>query len=209
MRAVFLDRDGVINQNRNDHVKSWGEFEFIPGTLSAIRLLRETGFQVFVVTNQAAVGRGLMTSESLDEIHHRMCAQIAAAGGFIQDLRYCPHEPSEHCSCRKPKPGMLLDLAARWQIDLPHAYMVGDALTDIEAARSASCCPILVETGRGSEQLRLAEARIHAPETVAANLWEAVGWIVERESAYANQIGSRYWRGAQTRPVRTTVLPGQ
>lgn len=209
MRAVFLDRDGVINQNRNDHVKSWGEFEFIPGSLQAIRQLRELGFTVFVVTNQAAIGRGLMTSAALDEIHNRMCGQISASGGYIQDLRYCPHEPREQCSCRKPKPGMILDLAARWQIDLSRAYMVGDALTDVEAARAAACCPILVETGRGSEQAHLPEARLHPPEIVTANLFEAVEWILEREVLHAHQLGARLWRTPRAHPVQPTVVPGQ
>ncbi len=182
MPVVFLDRDGVINENREDHVKSWEEFRFIPGSLSAIRMLREAGFHVFVVTNQAVIGRGILTHAMLEDIHSRMIVHISAAGGKIHDIRYCPHTPNEACHCRKPQPGMLLDLASRWHVDLSHAYMVGDALTDIEAATSAGCRSILVQTGRGLEQM-YAPGFVHCPPNqVAANLFEAVTWILGHES---------------------------
>jgi D-glycero-D-manno-heptose 1,7-bisphosphate phosphatase len=182
MPVVFLDRDGVINENRDDHVKSWEEFRFIPGALSAIRMLREAGVHVFVVTNQAVIGRGILTHTMLEDIHTRMTVNISAAGGKVHDLRYCPHTPEQACLCRKPQPGMLLDLAARWQVDLGRAYMVGDALTDIEAATSAGCRSILVQTGRGLEQM-YAPGFVHCPPNhVAANLFDAVMWILEHES---------------------------
>lgn len=196
MPVVFLDRDGVINENRDDHVKSWDEFRFIPGTLSAIHMLREAGFHVFVVTNQAVVGRGMMTPAMLEDIHDRMVTSISAAGGKIHDIRYCPHTPEQDCSCRKPKPGMLLDLAARWHVDLSHAFLVGDALTDIEAATSAGCRSILVKTGRGTEQL-YAPAFAHCPPNhIATNLFDAVAWILGRESTtldLEDSVGSGHY----------------
>lgn len=126
-RNVFLDRDGVINENRLDHVKTWDEFRWLPGVLEGLRLLTEHGFRIFIVTNQAAVNRGLMTGSTLAEIHRRMISIAASHGAIITGLRFCPHRPEEGCGCRKPRPGMLLDLAREYQVDLSAAYMIGDA----------------------------------------------------------------------------------
>lgn len=182
MSVVFLDRDGVINENRNDHVKSWDEFHFIPGSLHAIRMLREAGIPVFVVTNQAAIGRGLLSRSMLEDMHACMQTQVLRSGGRIHDIRYCPHLPTEACTCRKPQPGMILDLAKLWHVDLTSAYLVGDALTDIEAATMAGCRSILVKTGRGAEQLEQLPFASCQPNTITANLYEAVMWILARES---------------------------
>jgi D-glycero-D-manno-heptose 1,7-bisphosphate phosphatase len=181
MRVIFLDRDGVINENRSDHVKSWDEFRFLPGALDALEMLHSAGYYVFVVTNQAIIARGLATRQTLDEIHERMLAQVVAYGGKIHDLRYCPHDTGDACNCRKPKPGMLYDLAARWRFDLSRAYMIGDALTDIAAARTAGCQPVLVRTGRGTEQLHQPELLHCPPAHIAANLLDAVLWMFARE----------------------------
>src|SRR5512135_2006935 len=115
MRAIFLDRDGVINENRTDHVKSWEEFRFLPGALTALRWLRMAGFQVFVVTNQAIVSRGAASTRTIEDINTRMMLQVALHGGRICDVRFCPHDTGDACTCRKPLPGMLNDLAARWR----------------------------------------------------------------------------------------------
>ena len=112
MRAIFLDRDGVINVNRDDHVKSWDEFTFLPGALTALRWLQDTGFRVFVVTNQGVISHGGATHTAIAEIHRKMCAEIQLLGGAIDEIVYCPHAGHEQCRCRKPSPGMLLDLAA-------------------------------------------------------------------------------------------------
>lgn len=181
MRTIFLDRDGVINANRDDHVKSWEEFEFLPGVLAALQRLRLAGFRVFVVTNQAIINRGVVPERVVQQINQRMIHQITLSGGSITDLRYCPHDPVEQCSCRKPHPGMLLDLARAWQVDLSQAYMVGDAWTDIAAAHAVGCRGILVHTGRGADQARLPEAREHTAEHTAADLAEAVEWILREE----------------------------
>jgi D-glycero-D-manno-heptose 1,7-bisphosphate phosphatase len=178
MRAVFLDRDGVISENRADHVKSWEEFRFIPGTFAALRRLRQAGFLVFVVTNQAIVSRGIVAPNALDEIHERMQAYITFNGGRIDDIRYCPHDYGEGCHCRKPRPGMLKSLAAKWRIDLSRSYMVGDAWTDIVAGRAVQARCVMVRTGRGAEELRLPEARVAPADHVATNLQGAVSWIL-------------------------------
>jgi D-glycero-D-manno-heptose 1,7-bisphosphate phosphatase len=147
--AIFLDRDGVINQNRADHVKNCDEFEFIPGALEGIRSLTETGLPIFVVTNQAAISRKLMTRESLEAIHDCMMKEITKASGLITRIYHCPHDTHEECGCRKPRTGMLLRAASDFSIDLSQSYLVGDAWTDISAGLEVSAHTILVMTGRG------------------------------------------------------------
>ncbi|MBZ0286281.1 MAG: D-glycero-beta-D-manno-heptose 1,7-bisphosphate 7-phosphatase, partial [Anaerolineae bacterium] len=147
--AIFLDRDGVINENRTDHVKSWDEFEFIPGALESIQHLTETGLPIFVVTNQAAISRGLMSIETLNDIHDRMKDAIRQAGGQITHVYYCPHDNHEDCDCRKPGSGMLRQAAKDFPIDLSKSFLVGDAWTDVAAGVSAGARSILLMTGRG------------------------------------------------------------
>ena len=147
--AIFLDRDGVINDNRTDHVKSWDEFKFIPGALESIRELTQTGLPIFVITNQAAVNRGLMTLDTLEDIHRRMKTAIYEAGGEITQVYHCPHDNHEACNCRKPASGMLLRAAEEYNIDLTRSFLVGDAWTDVAAGIGAGARSILLMTGRG------------------------------------------------------------
>jgi histidinol-phosphate phosphatase family protein len=134
--AVFLDRDGVINVDRRDYVKSWSEFRFMPRVFEALRLLKKNNLRVVIITNQSAVHRGLMSIETLEEIHHRMLKAIERRGGHIEAVYFCPHTPSENCECRKPKPGMVLQATKDLGIDLERSYFVGDSQKDIELARS-------------------------------------------------------------------------
>lgn len=180
-RAIFLDRDGVINENRDDHVKCWEEFHFIPGALQALRMLRRLGLPIFVITNQAVINRGLMAPSVLEDIHRRMVQQIHRHGGAVHDIRHCPHDNHEDCSCRKPRPGMLLDLAARWNIDLSHSYLIGDAWTDIAAGHAARCRCIMVQTGRGAAHAQLPEARQYPADYLAPDLLGAVDWLLHQE----------------------------
>jgi D-glycero-D-manno-heptose 1,7-bisphosphate phosphatase len=182
MRAVFLDRDGVISVNRPDHVKSWEEFRFIPGAAEAIALLHHANFRIFVVTNQAIVNRRIVSADVIEDIHARMLLDVVRQGGYIDDISYCPHDYHEGCQCRKPRPGMLLELAAKWNIDLSRSYIVGDAWTDMAAGRAAGCHTILARTGRGSEHLGLPETQMYPANYVAADLTKAAEWIFEREA---------------------------
>lgn len=191
MGAIFLDRDGVINENRDDHVKSWAEFRFIPEALTALRWLHMAGYHTFVVTNQAIVNRGGISHETIEDIHNRMRQYVELSGGYIRDIRYCPHTPAEHCRCRKPQPGMLLDLAATWQIELSQSYFIGDAWTDVAAGRAANTRCILVRTGRGTEHLALPKEQQQPVDHVASSLLEAVSWIFSQESIVASQQESR------------------
>jgi D-glycero-D-manno-heptose 1,7-bisphosphate phosphatase len=181
MRAIFLDRDGVISENRNDHVKSWEEFRFLPGALDALARLHQAGFPLFIVTNQAIVNRGMITTQTLEDIHARMLGHVVQHGGFIHDICYCPHDYVENCACRKPRAGMLIDLAARWQINLTASYFIGDAWTDIAAGRAVNCRTIMVRTGRGEEHIQLPESRRHPADHTAANLTDAAIWILQQE----------------------------
>ncbi len=151
--AVFLDRDGVINRERSDYVKHWDEFEFLPGALEALRRLADLRWPILVITNQSAIGRGLVTSMAVDDIHQRMTAAVAAAGGRIDRVFVCPHHPDAGCSCRKPCPGLLLQAADMLGLHLPDCYLVGDAPGDLLAARAAACRPVLVQTGLAAASL--------------------------------------------------------
>src|SRR5579872_1937066 len=124
VEAVFLDRDGVINENRSDHVKCWSEFRFLPGAREAIARLTRAGVRVFVITNQAIVNRGLAPQAVVDGVNERMVQEIEKSGGRVEAVAYCPHRSEEQCQCRKPQPGLLLRLAAQHSIDLDSAVVI-------------------------------------------------------------------------------------
>jgi histidinol-phosphate phosphatase family protein len=142
--AIFLDRDGVINRRRVDHVKSWAEFEFLPEALEGLREINRMGTPVVMVTNQSAVGRGLLSEADLDVIHERMLSEISAAGGRIDAIYSCLHTPSEGCDCRKPAPGLLHRATAELGLRIESSVMVGDSVSDVQAARAAGCTPVLL-----------------------------------------------------------------
>lgn len=150
--AVFLDRDGVIIENRDRYVRAWEDVEFLPGALEAVRRLAETRYAIVVVTNQSAVGRGLVALERARDIEERVEAEIERSGGRIDAGYLCPHAPAAGCACRKPRPGMLLRAAADHGLDLTESWMVGDARTDLDAGRAVGARSLLVRTGRGADQ---------------------------------------------------------
>jgi D-glycero-D-manno-heptose 1,7-bisphosphate phosphatase len=153
MRAVILDRDGVINHDSDEFVKTPEEWVAIPGSLQAIARLHRAGFVVAVATNQSGVGRGLLTLETLRQIHARMLDEIRHHGGAIARIAYCPHLPDAGCDCRKPAPGLLHELAQRLNLDLKGVPVVGDSERDLIAARRAGASPVLVRTGKGLRTL--------------------------------------------------------
>jgi len=176
--AIFLDRDGVINCNRPDHVKSWPEFEFLPGAIKALQRLSQLGWPVVVVTNQAVVGRGLVSRRTVEEIHAQMMAAVCGAGGRMDEVLYCPHGPEDRCACRKPRPGLLLLASARLGLDLSRSFMVGDAESDVFAAQAVGCRPVLVKTGRGVGHLGLLRQNHVRGYYLADDLADAVNWIL-------------------------------
>lgn len=158
--AIFLDRDGVIIENRADYVKSLSETKFIPGAVEALAQLARRDWLIVIVTNQAAIGRRIITQETADAINAYVIAAIVAAGGRVDGIYVCPHHPDEGCDCRKPAPGLLLQAAKDLDIDLKTSVMIGDAASDIQAAVAAGVKPIFVLTGLPERQAReLALAR--------------------------------------------------
>lgn len=172
--AVFLDRDGVINRDRPDYVKSWEEFEFLPGVLEAFRVLASGPRQIVVVSNQSCIGRGLVSRETVEEIHARMTEAVRRSGGRIDAVYYCPHRPDEDCPCRKPRPGLILKAARELDIDLAASWMVGDDLKDLETAKAAGVRPVLVRTGHGRDLPEARLARVAYPFNVFEDLLDAV-----------------------------------
>lgn len=178
--AVFLDRDGVLNQNRADYVRTWQQVEFLPGVFQAMQRLAASPFVIVVVTNQSAVGRGLMTAEGLAVINGGIVQQVQQAGGRIDAVYACPHRPDEGCPCRKPRPGMLLQAAQDLGIDLARSFLVGDAISDLEAATAAGCRPLMVRTGRGRKQAAGLATSGLGDAPVLADLGEAVDWVLKQ-----------------------------
>ena len=150
-RVIILDRDGVINHDSPSFIKSLAEWQPIDGSLEAIARLSRAGWRVIVCTNQSGVARGLVAPRDLEVIHRQMQVRVEQLGGRIDGIYHCPHGPSDHCDCRKPAPGLLLQAAADFGFDLAGIPVVGDAPRDLEAARRVDARPILVLTGKGRE----------------------------------------------------------
>lgn len=148
--AVFLDRDGVINKKARfpDYIKSWREFTFLSGVSPAIRRLNEDGFLVVIVSNQRCVAKGIITERGLRDIHAKMARELRKAGARIDAIYYCPHDIGDNCNCRKPKPGMLIDAARKYNIDLQRSWMIGDKESDVAAGKRAGCSAILLSRKR-------------------------------------------------------------
>ena len=145
-RVVLIDRDGVINRDSDQYIKSVAEWEPLPGSLEAIAELTEAGFDVVVITNQSGVGRGLFTLETLAAIHAAMKAAVESAGGSLAGIYFCPHRPEDGCACRKPRPGLLLEAAADLGFDLATVAFIGDKQSDVDAAVAAGARPVIVGT---------------------------------------------------------------
>jgi D-glycero-D-manno-heptose 1,7-bisphosphate phosphatase len=175
--AIFLDRDGVINDNRADYVKNWVEFCFLPGALAALQKLATLGWPTVIITNQSAIGRGLISQASIEQIHRQMIEAIHWAGGRIHGIYYCPHPPEDGCNCRKPRPGLLLQAQAHLHIDLARSILVGDAVSDLQAAQAVGSLPILVKSGRGRDQLGRWPQEKRGEILVAEDLADAVEQI--------------------------------
>jgi len=181
MKLVILDRDGVINQDSANFIKSPNEWIPLPGSLEAIALLNQHDFHVVVATNQSGVSRGLFDMATLNNIHDKMHREVAQMGGRIDAVFYCPHAADEHCHCRKPKTGMVEEIAKRFSVELNEVAAVGDALRDLQAFADAGCQPILVRTGKGEETLAAAtlpEKNLPENTWVCADLNEAAQRII-------------------------------
>lgn len=162
--ALFLDRDGVIIENQANYVRSWADVAFYPQALSALARIRFCPYKIIIVTNQSAVGRGLMTLETAVSLNQRIIEVVRKFHGRIDDAYICPDAPQSQSTCRKPKPGMLLKAAEEHNLDLSQSIMIGDALTDVKAGRAAGVRQsVLLLSGRGQAQAALPEAAELAP----------------------------------------------
>ncbi|MDD2431403.1 MAG: HAD family hydrolase [Firmicutes bacterium] len=171
MRAVFLDRDGVLNKSNGRPPNTPEELDLLPRVAEAISKLKEADFLIFVVTNQGGVGLGYMTKKALDEIHNRLILEVESGGGVIDEIKACIHKPRAGCMCRKPKPGMIFELAKKYNVDLSKSYMIGDREPDIDAGEAANLKTIFIGT------------KLDAPKNadhVERDLWEATQWILEQ-----------------------------
>ncbi|MBS1156979.1 MAG: D,D-heptose 1,7-bisphosphate phosphatase [Proteobacteria bacterium] len=150
MKLLVLDRDGVINEDSPDYIKSPEEWQALPGSLEAISDLYRAGWNIVVASNQSAVGRGMITVEVLNHIHAKMHRAVANAGGHIDAVFFCPHDPGDGCDCRKPKPGLLYEISRRYHVQPMQLIMVGDSRRDLESVAALDGLPILVRTGKGA-----------------------------------------------------------
>jgi D-glycero-D-manno-heptose 1,7-bisphosphate phosphatase len=176
-RYVLLDRDGVINYDSDDFIKSPDEWQPIEGSLEAIALLNENGFTVVVITNQSGLARGLFDVAMLEKIHAKMQRMAEEKGGKIDAIYFCPHGPDDDCNCRKPKPGLLKAFADDNNVSLNGIAVIGDSLRDLQSAEAVGASPILVKTGKGEKTLHN-NPNLNIP--VFENLYDAAKYLTSR-----------------------------
>ena len=183
MKLVIMDRDGTINAESTEFIKSPEEWTALPGALEAIARLNHAGWHVVVATNQSGLGRGLFDVTSLNAMHAKMHKELAALGGRVDAIFYCPCTAEQHCHCRKPDTGMFEDIAARFHVDLNGVPCVGDSLRDLEAGAKMGCAPLLVLTGKGA----LTEANGTLPKgtKIFADLAAATHYLVSETAKHA------------------------
>lgn len=179
MRYILLDRDGVINFDSFEYIKSPDEWRAIPGSLEAIAQLNRHGYRVLIVTNQSGLARGLFDIEVLDQIHEKLVRELSAVGGYIEEIFFCPHHPDEACDCRKPRPGLLEQIAEKYSIHFPDTFFIGDSWSDMQVAQAMQCQPLLVRTGNGELTLQKYPELAHIP--AFTNLASAVDYILTHE----------------------------
>lgn len=178
-KLIILDRDGVINEDSEEYIKSEEEWSPLPGSIEAIALLSKNGFTVTIATNQSGIGRKLFDEYDLDKIHQKMCTLVEDSGGCIDGIFYCPHLPDENCDCRKPRTGLLKSISKEFDTPLADVPFVGDSLKDIQAAKAVSCQPFLVKTGNGTKTLASLDETQLKNVIVVANLKDAASLILK------------------------------
>jgi D-glycero-D-manno-heptose 1,7-bisphosphate phosphatase len=179
MNVIVLDRDGVINHDSDAYIKSVDEWVPIEGSLEAISRLNHGGYTVVVASNQSGIARGYFDIETLSAMHRKMDNLLAKVGGRVDAVFYCPHGPDDGCSCRKPKPGMLLEIGQRFNVPLSKVVFIGDSIADIKAASSANAKSMLVRTGKGKKAEKILQAECKANIPVFDDLASAVNAILK------------------------------
>jgi len=192
-KLIILGRDGILNEFREDHIKAPEEWVPVPGALEAVSRLNHAGWHVVVATNQSGIGRGMIDMAAVNAVHAHMMRSLQGFGGRIDAVFFCPHTPEDACDCRKPLPGMMLDIGRRYGVDLREVPMVGDTLRDLQAAQAAGCEPHLVRSGRAAvlSAAEVADLVAQVPGTfVHQNLGELATHLLEREHLRDSQSGS-------------------
>ncbi len=182
--AVFLDRDGVIIHNRANYVRTWEQVKIYPNAIPALAKLAASPYAIVIITNQSAVGRGLVARSTVDEINARLMEQICLGGGRVDGIYVCPHAPQENCTCRKPQPGLIRQAAKDLQLNLSLSILIGDAFSDLQAAEQAGIPNrILVKTGRGNRQLNLhTNHHLQKNLLVYKSIDQAINFILRTEN---------------------------
>lgn len=184
-RLVILDRDGVINADSDNYIKTVDEWIPLPGSIDAIARLSQAGYRIAVATNQSGLARGYFDEYTLANMHSRMCALVEEAGGQIDVICYCPHAPDEMCQCRKPLTGLLEQIATELNQSVQHAWLVGDHEKDLQMAVAGGCKPLLVRTGKGALMEQKISAELRAQTMVVDDLAAAATFILNNDSVAA------------------------
>jgi D-glycero-D-manno-heptose 1,7-bisphosphate phosphatase len=192
-KLIILGRDGILNEFREDHIKAPEEWVSVPGALEAVSRLNHAGWHVVVATNQSGIGRGMIDMAMVNAVHAHMMRSLQGFGGRVDAVFFCPHTPEDGCDCRKPLPGMALDIGRRYGVDLREVPMVGDTLRDLQAAQAAGCEPHLVRSGRAAalSPAEVAELIAQVPGTfVHQDLGELATHLLERQHLRDSQSGA-------------------
>ena len=180
MKLIILDRDGVINEDSDEYIKSVDEFIPLPGSLEAIARLKKAGYTIAVATNQSGIARGYFDEATLAAMHDKLAHLLDEQGGEIDYIAYCPHGPDDNCDCRKPLPGLLKEISTHFNTELTNVPIIGDSLRDLQSARSVGAYPILVKTGKGERTLENADQISDIP--VYADLAAAVDALLNNSN---------------------------
>lgn len=191
-KLVILGRDGILNAYRDDHVKAPHEWQPIAGALEAVARLNHAGWHTVVATNQSGIGRGMIDMAAVNAVHAHMMQRLMAVGGRLDAVFFCPHTPEDHCECRKPRPGLMVEIGRRYGLDLADVPMVADTLRDLQAAQAAGCEPHLIRTGRAAalDAAQLAQILQQVPETqVHDSLAAFAEHLLRRDNGNLSALG--------------------
>ncbi len=180
-RAIFLDRDGTLNADSVDYIKSKAELAIFDFTPRALQIFKNLGFKIILITNQSAIGRGKTTREAIDEIHQALQQQLKKLGATIDGFYYCPHTPEENCDCRKPKTGNISRAVSDFNIDVSASYFIGDSEKDVQTGVTAGCKTVLVRTGIEPPSAAAIQSWTRKPDLVTENILQAARKIEDLE----------------------------
>lgn len=174
--VVFVDRDGTVIEEK-DFIKTPDEMEFLPGSIEAIKILRELGYKIIVISNQSGIGRGILTEEMVTKVNESFLERLKKENAEIDALYFCPHRPEDNCDCRKPRTGLIQKAVEEHKLDLKDAVVIGDKLSDVELGRNLGAKTVLVLTGYGKKEAEKANVTQRKPDFIADDLYEAVNWL--------------------------------